>query len=352
MKDLRDYSLLAHNTFGIDARCQRFLEFSSVEEAQQIVASLTDDDKPLLILGGGSNLLLTGDYHGTVLHSAIKGIRVLDGEEVKKLQDGEASGFSEEVVFLECGSGEVFDDVVAFSVAHDYHGAENLSIIPGEVGASAIQNIGAYGVEAKDIIYKVEAVEIATGKVVTFDNADCDYSYRQSKFKHEWRDKYLVTHVVYRLSRTFTPDLDYGNIRASLAAKHIDEPTAQQLRDVIMEIRNAKLPDPKIQGNAGSFFMNPIVEKAKYEELAAIYSNMPHYTVDADHEKIPAGWMIDQCGWKGKSLGKAGVHDKQALVLVNRGGATGADIVHLCKTIQKDVFQKFGIEIHPEVNVR
>lgn len=339
MKDIKNYSLLAHNTFGIEARCHRFLEYSSVEEAQQIVSSLTTEDEPLLILGGGSNLLLTGDYPGTVLHSAIKGIKVLSDKESAS-------------VFLECGSGEVFDDVVAFAVENGYHGAENLSIIPGEVGASAVQNIGAYGVEAKDIIYKVEAVEIATGKLVVFDNADCEYSYRQSKFKHEWRDKYLVTHVIYRLSRTFVPDLDYGNIRSSLEKKGIASPTAQQLREVIIEIRNAKLPDPKVQGNAGSFFMNPIVEKAKYEELASQYLGMPHYTIDAEHEKIPAGWMIDQCGWKGKSLGKAGVHDKQALVLVNRGGATGADIVRLCETIQKDVMEKFGIEIHPEVNIK
>ena len=339
MKDIKNYSLLAHNTFGIEARCHRFLEYSSVEEAQQIVSSLTTEDEPLLILGGGSNLLLTGDYPGTVLHSAIKGIKVLSDKEPA-------------AVFLECGSGEVFDDVVAFAVENGYHGAENLSIIPGEVGASAVQNIGAYGVEAKDIIYKVEAVEIATGKLVVFDNADCEYSYRQSKFKHEWRDKYLVTHVIYRLSRTFVPDLDYGNIRSSLEKKGIASPTAQQLREVIIEIRNAKLPDPKVQGNAGSFFMNPIVEKAKYEELASQYLGMPHYTIDAEHEKIPAGWMIDQCGWKGKSLGKAGVHDKQALVLVNRGGATGADIVRLCETIQKDVKEKFGIEIHPEVNIK
>ena len=346
MKDLKDYSLLAHNTFGIDAKCSRFVEYASVEEAQQLVVSLTEADQPLLILGGGSNLLLTGDYQGTVLHSAIMGIEVMENSSFENQEDEKGS------VFLKCGSGEVFDDVVAYAVEHGYHGAENLSIIPGEVGASAVQNIGAYGVEAKDIIYKVEAVEIATGKVVNFDNADCQYSYRQSKFKHEWRDKYLVTHVIYRLSKTFTPDLDYGNIRTSLAAKHIAEPTAHQLRDVIIEIRNAKLPDPKVEGNAGSFFMNPIVEKAKYDELAAQYPGMPHYTIDAEHEKIPAGWMIDQCGWKGKSLGRAGVHDKQALVLVNRGGATGEEIVKLCETIRKDVFEKFGIEIHPEVNVK
>ena len=351
MKDIRDYSLLAHNTFGIDAKCKRFLEYSSVEEAQQIVAGLTAADQPLLILGGGSNLLLTGDYQGTVLHSAIKGIEVLENGDLAAAEHDDAL-LNPDCVFLNCGSGEVFDDVVAYAVEHGFYGAENLSIIPGEVGASAIQNIGAYGVEAKDIIYKVEAVEIATGKLIVFDNRDCQYSYRQSKFKHEWRDKYLVTHVIYRLSRTFVPDLDYGNIRSSLEKKGIASPTAQQLREVIIEIRNAKLPDPKVQGNAGSFFMNPIVEKAKYEELASQYLGMPHYTIDAEHEKIPAGWMIDQCGWKGKSLGKAGVHDKQALVLVNRGGATGADIVRLCETIQKDVKEKFGIEIHPEVNIK
>ena len=349
MKDIRDYSLLAHNTFGIDAKCKRFLEYSSVEEAQQIVAGLTAADQPLLILGGGSNLLLTGDYEGTVIHSAIKGIEVLDNETLAA--EGENLK-NPDFVFLTCGSGEVFDDVVAYAVEHGYHGAENLSIIPGEVGASAVQNIGAYGVEAKDIIYKVEAVEIATGKLVVFDNQVCQYSYRQSRFKHEWKDKYLVTHVIYRLSKHFVPDLDYGNIRTSLVAKGIENPTAQQLRDVIIEIRNAKLPDPKVQGNAGSFFMNPIVQKAKYEELAALYPGIPHYTIDAEHEKIPAGWMIDQCGWKGQSLGRAGVHDKQALVLVNRGGATGEEIVNLCETIRKDVKQKFGIDIHPEVNVK
>ena len=351
MKDIRNYSLLAHNTFGIDAKCKRFVEYASVEEAQQVVASLTEADKPLLVLGGGSNLLLTGDYPATVLHSAIHGIEVLDNEKLADTEHDESLR-NPDLVFLRCGSGEVFDDVVAYAVEHGYHGAENLCIIPGEVGASAVQNIGAYGVEAKDIIYKVEAVEIATGKVVVFDNADCQYSYRQSKFKHEWRDKYLVTHVVYRLIKAFVPDLDYGNIRASLAAKGIEHPTAQQLRDIIIEIRNAKLPDPAVQGNAGSFFMNPIVDKAKYEELAAQYPGMPHYTVDASHEKIPAGWMIDQCGWKGKSLGNAGVHDKQALVLVNRGGATGEEIVKLCQTIQYDVKAKFGIEIHPEVNIK
>lgn len=348
MKDFQNYSLLAHNTFGIDAKCKRFLEYDSEDEARQLVAGLSESDKPLLILGGGSNLLLTGDYQGTVVHSAIKGIQVFSSAQECLGMEQEDSA---DEVYLRCGSGETFDDVVAFAVEHGLHGAENLSLIPGEVGASAVQNIGAYGVEAKDIIYKVEAVEIATGRVVAFDNAQCEYGYRQSRFKREWKDKFLITHVVYRLSRTFSPHLDYGNIRSSLAAKGIESPTAGQLREVIIEIRNAKLPDPKVQGNAGSFFMNPVVARAKYEELEKLYPGMPHYTIDEDHEKIPAGWMIDQCGWKGKSLGRAGVHDKQALVLVNRGGATGEEIVSLCEAVRKDVRRKFGIDIHPEVNL-
>ena len=178
---------------------------------------------------------------------------------------------------------------------------------------------------------------------------DCLYGYRQSRFKQEWKNRYLITKVVYEFSSTFEPRLDYGNIRSELERQGITKPTAQQLRQVIIDIRNAKLPDPKIQGNAGSFFMNPVVSRQKYEELASEYPQMPHYTVDAEHEKIPAGWMIDQCGWKGKSLGRAGVHDKQALVLVNLGGATGQEIVDLCETVCRDVKQKFGIDIHPEV---
>lgn len=338
MKDITHYSLLAHNTFGIDAECMRFLEYNTVEEARQVAAELRSSSAPLLIIGGGSNLLLQGDFQGVVVHSAIKGIE-------------EESSEDNASVFLRVGSGEVWDDVVAFAVARDYYGMENLSIIPGEVGASAVQNIGAYGAEAGDIIYKVEAVELSTGNIVAFNKEDCGYAYRQSRFKNEWKNRFLITHVTYRLSKTFTPKLEYGNIRSSLEAQGITSPTAAQVRQTIIDIRNAKLPDPKVTGNGGSFFVNPIVSKEKYEALAAQYPGMPHYTVDEEHEKIPAGWMIEQCGWKGRSLGRAGVHDKQALVLVNRGGATGEEIVRLCDTIRHDVREKFGIDIHPEVNI-
>ncbi len=356
MKDIRNYSLLAHNTFGIEARCRRFLEYETVEEAQAVAAILCEQQEPYLIIGSGSNLLLTQDFDGIVVHSAIKGIENVERLAVSVENSPNIEGRGR---FLICGAGEVWDDVVTYCVAHDLYGAENLSLIPGEVGASAVQNIGAYGAEVKDLIVQVEAVEIATGKVVTFTNEECEYGYRQSKFKHEWKDRYLMTHVTYQLSHTFEPKLDYGNIRDEIKRREArgerredTEITAKLIRDVIIDIRNAKLPDPKVEGNGGSFFMNPVVPKEKYEALAAQYPNMPHYTIDANHEKIPAGWMIDQCGWKGKSLGRAGVHDKQALVLVNRGGATGAEIVCLMETIQRDVKERFGIEIQPEVNIK
>ena len=336
MKDFYDFNLKEHNTFGIDVKCCRFIEFESVDELLQIVNSLTDADKPLLVLGGGSNMLFTADYEGTVLHSAIKGHVAVQ---------------TDEGIMLRCGSGEVWDGIVSLCVSNRMYGAENLSLIPGDVGASAVQNIGAYGAEAKDIILKVEAVDLQTGKMCEFTNEECEYAYRKSKFKGEWRNRFVITYVTYKLSEVFCPCLDYGNIRAELEKRNIKVPTAEQLRNVIIDIRNEKLPDPKVEGNAGSFFMNPVVPKAKYEELVARFGNVPHYSVDDNNEKIPAGWMIDQCGWKGKSLGKAGVHSRQALVLVNRGGAEGKDIVALCDAIKRDVKDKFGIDIVPEVNI-
>ena len=326
-----NYSLLHHNTFGIDAKCRRFLEYASVEEAQEIARQLQE---PYLLIGAGSNLLLTGDFDGTVVHSAVKGIENQPDSRIR------------------CGSGETWDEVVAWCVGHGLYGAENLSLIPGEVGASAVQNIGAYGAEVKDLIASVEAVEIGTGRLCIFSREECQYGYRDSRFKHEWKNKYLITHVVYRLKTDDAqPSTEYGNIRAELDRRGIQTPTAAELREVVIAIREAKLPDPKVTGNAGSFFMNPVVSREKFEALLAQYPQIPHYYIDEQHEKIPAGWMIDQCGWKGKSLGRAGVHDKQALVLVNRGGATGQEIVDLCEAIRNDVRERFGIDIHPEVNI-
>lgn len=315
-----------HNTFGLEAKCERFLEFATVEEAQQVAEIIRKADRPYIIIGGGSNLLLTKDYEGIVVRSDILGIQI-DGDR------------------MTCGSGEVFDEMIEASLMAGLYGLENLSLIPGDVGASAVQNIGAYGVEAKDYIETIEAVEIATGRVVNIQAKDCGYGYRQSRFKQEWKDRFLITHVTYHLSTTFKPHLDYGVL------KQVKDPTPQELRQTIIDIRQAKLPDPKVVGNAGSFFMNPVVSREHYETLAAQYPDMPHYDVSDTQVKIPAGWMIEQCGWKGKSLGRAGVHEKQALVLVNLGGATGQEIVGLCETIRHDVKEKFGIELKPEVNV-
>ena len=314
------------------------MAFDTVAEAQKALPKLASDNERLLILGGGSNLLLTGDFDGTVIHSHIM--------DMEQHDDGE------EHVLLRCGSGLVWDEVVAQCVADGLYGAENLSLIPGEVGASAVQNIGAYGAEVKDLITTVEAVEIGTGRIVHFTNAQCEYAYRQSRFKRDWKNRFFITYVTYRLCRTFVPHLDYGNIKAALAKKGIVMPTPIELRQAIIDIRKAKLPDPKVEGNAGSFFMNPIVQRSKFEALQALYPDMPHYIIDAERVKIPAGWMIEQCGWKGKALGRAGVHHKQALVLVNKGGAEGSDVLALCRRIQADVKAKFGIDIYPEVNIQ
>ncbi len=335
-----NYDLTRHNTFGIKARCKRFIEYTNEEEALQVAAWLREDNDPLLIIGGGSNLLLTRDFPGTVVRADVRGIEADVMDEVDA-----------EHWVVQCGAGERWDDVVAWCVEHECYGAENLSLIPGDVGASVVQNIGAYGVEVKDLMLMIEAVEIESGEVVVFGRADCQYGYRQSRFKQDWKNKYLITRVLFLMERQFTPQLDYGNVRQALEQKGITEPSAAEMRQVVIDIRRGKLPDPDVCGNAGSFFMNPVVERSVYEKLAAQYPEMPHYTVDEEHEKIPAGWMIDQCGWKGKTLGRAGVYDKQALVLVNLGGASGADILQLCQTICKDVYNRFGIELHPEVNI-
>lgn len=348
MKIQQHYSLLHHNTFGMDQQCDEYLEFSSTADAVAASAYIREHaDRPLLILGGGSNLLLTHDFQGIVVSPEQR-------FEVHAEADGKGK------TLLRCWAGCTFDAVVAYAVAHQMYGLENLSLIPGQCGASAVQNIGAYGAEAKDTLTSVEAVEIATGRQVTIPAEECDYAYRQSRFKHEWRDKYLITWVVYRLSSVFSPRLDYGNIRRVLEDDHIavDTLTAQQLRDAIIRIRQAKLPDPAVLGNGGSFFMNPIVDVATFERLKAEHPDLRYFDAPDEqqgsekHYKIPAGWLIDQCGWKGKNLGRAGVYEKQALVLVNLGGATGEDVVALMHAIQADVREKFGLELKPEVNIR
>ncbi len=326
------YSLLSHNTFGIDVSAARFLEYASVEELQQQIAQGAVTT-PFLHIGGGSNLLFTKDYDGLILHSCIEGIEVTEEDE--------------RTVSVRVGAGVVWDDFVAYCVAHGWYGAENLSLIPGEVGAGAVQNIGAYGVEVKDLITAVETVNIQ-GDQRVYSIEECGYAYRNSIFKRPENKSVFITYVRFRLSKEEYYTLDYGTIRQELGK--YPELTLPVVRKVIIDIRESKLPDPKVMGNAGSFFMNPIVPKEKLLVLQQEYPQIPYYELADGQVKIPAGWMIDQCGWKGKSLGPAAVHDKQALVLVNRGGAKGSDIIALSDAVRASVREKFGIDIHPEVN--
>lgn len=334
MKIIRDYSLKRHNTFGMDVRAGRFAEYASVKELQEFLKT-ENNMQPLLHIGGGSNLLFLHDFQGTVLHSAIKGYEV---------EAEDADG-----VTVRVGAGEVWDDFVAYTVSCGWYGAENLSLIPGEVGAAAVQNIGAYGVEVKDLVLRVETLCVSTGEPRNFTNAQCRYAYRQSIFKGELKGRYIVTHVTFRLSRHPSWHLDYGNVRGELE-KSGCELTQENVRNTIIRIRESKLPDPARIGNAGSFFMNPVVTAEQFGRLLARYPDMPHYPAGENAVKIPAGWMIDRCGWKGKSLGRAGVHQQQALVIVNLGGATGEEIVRLADAVAQSVKERFGVEIHPEVN--
>ena len=326
------YSLLSHNTFGIDVSAACFLEYASVDELRGLIGS-GRVTSPYLHIGGGSNLLFTKDYEGTILHSRIGGVEIV--------------AETDDDIVVRVGAGVVWDDFVDYCVHRHWYGVENLSLIPGEVGASAVQNIGAYGVEVKDLIVRVETLNIE-GKEHVYDVTECGYSYRDSIFKRPENKSVFVTYVSFRLSKREHYTLDYGTIRREL--EKYPGVTLDVVRRVIIAIREEKLPDPRVMGNAGSFFMNPIVGREQFEALQAEYPQMPFYEIDTDRVKIPAGWMIDQCGWKGKALGPAAVHDKQALVLVNRGGAKGADVIALSDAVRASVRAKFGIDIHPEVN--
>jgi len=327
-------SLLPYNTFGIDAKADYFVEYDSIADLQAVLQMDIVKQNRILHIGSGSNLLFLKDFEGVVLHSAIKDI----------------TGTREDVdsAYLEVGSGVVWDDLVAYCVLNGLGGIENLSLIPGEVGASAVQNIGAYGVEVQDIILEVNAVEIETATVRTFSNEECHYGYRSSIFKNELKGKYIITSVLFRLDKKPKFKLNYQHLEEEVLK--CGEVNLQNIRQTIIAVRESKLPDPKVLGNAGSFFMNPIIAKTLFVSLQEKYPNIPHYVVSETEEKVPAGWLIDQCGWKGKQIGRAGVHDKQALVLVNLGGATGAEIVHLAEQIQSSVKETFGIELRPEVN--
>lgn len=340
MNETKQCSLLCHNTFGIEVTAKSFIEYDTVDDLSIALSHISHfyAGLPLLHVGEGSNLLFLKNFKGVVLHSRINSI-----EEVSA---------TESEVLLRVGAGMNWDSFVAYCVDRGLSGIENLSLIPGEVGACAVQNIGAYGAEAKNLIVKVECVDLKTGNYHFFSQEECDYGYRKSVFKEQYAGRFAVTYVTFKLHRYFRPNIEYGGIYKELQSRGVllSQLTVADVRNAVIAIRKEKLPDPRQLGNAGSFFMNPIVERDVFETLATRYPSMPYYEQGDGSIKIPAGWMIEQCGWKGKSLGPAAVHDKQALVLVNLGCATGADVQALSNAVCESVKEKFGVEIKPEVN--
>ncbi len=326
-----DYSLLPFNTFGIEAKAANFFEFESEEELLELVAQ--GINSPLLVIGGGSNLLFLKDFDGTILHSRISGVEVVVE--------------SEENVFLRVGSGMKWDDLVKYTIEQGWQGLENLSAIPGEVGASAVQNIGAYGVEAGEFIERVDTISLADGTKHCFSQSDCNFAYRDSIFKREAKGMYVVTYVTFRLRKKPEYKVTYGNLRQRV--EQLGGLSPANISQAVREIRDAKLPNPEELGNAGSFFMNPVVEPSVAETLLKEYPEMPQYKADGGI-KLSAAWLIEQCGWKGKRIGNVGAYENQALVLVNYGGATGQEVIELSDAISLAVKDKFGVQLNKEVN--
>ncbi|MDR2031973.1 MAG: UDP-N-acetylmuramate dehydrogenase [Azoarcus sp.] len=332
----RDADLATLNTFGLPARAEQLLRLKSADDARAFAAARREDDKPCFVLGGGSNLVLRGEPLACVLKVEITGRRKLG-------EDGEA-------VIIEAGAGENWHDFVCWTLAEGWPGLENLSLIPGTVGAAPIQNIGAYGLEMAERFDSLDAIDLLNGETRTFDATACRFGYRESVFKQE-PGRWLVTTVRFRLPRRWRPLVAYGDIGCELAARGIASPTPCQVSDAMVAIRRRKLPDPAELGSAGSFFKNPIVDARQCAALLAAHPALPHYPQPDGREKLAAGWMIEQCGWKGRRLGSVGCHAGQALVLVNHGGASGTDVLRLGARIQDDVAVRFGValEIEPVV---
>ncbi|MEZ4905045.1 MAG: UDP-N-acetylmuramate dehydrogenase [Spirosomataceae bacterium] len=329
-------SLKTYNTFGIDVSARYLVEVDNDEDIQTLLQLPNVQSLPKLILGGGSNLLLTQDFNGLVVKINIKGIQVVKEDQTH--------------VWLRAGAGENWHDFVMYCVERGLGGIENLSLIPGTVGAAPMQNIGAYGLEIKDTFDQLEAVEIATGHKKTFNNETCRFGYRDSIFKNEAKGQYIISSVQFKLSKTPTFQIAYGDIQKTLEQMGVKELTIKAISDAVIKIRRSKLPDPAEIGNAGSFFKNPEIPKKQYDLLKLQYPEIPGYSIDSQAIKVPAGWLIEQCGWKGKRFGNIGVHTRQALVLVNYGGGSGSEIKQLAERIQTSVFEVFGILLHTEVN--
>lgn len=320
------------NTFGITSEAENFFELTTESELKALLSQLSSS-KDYFILGGGSNVVLGRHIQKLIIHNQLKGIKILTEQQTS------------DAVFIQAAAGEVWHDFVAYCISHGWFGLENLALIPGTVGASPVQNIGAYGKEVKDYIFAVNTIHLRTGEYKTFSNTECCFAYRDSIFKHQARD-YLILSVVFRFPTQWQAALNYADLRHQPQLN--EHSSAQDIFDAVVSIRRHKLPDPKVQGNAGSFFKNPIVSAEKYHHLKHNYPELVAYLQENGDYKLAAGWLIDQCGWKGKTVGKVGVHDRQALVLVNKGGATAQDIKELATAIQDNVWEKYGVQIEPE----
>lgn len=329
-----NFSLKDYNTFEIDVKAKKFISITSMEQLREVLVSESD----IFLLSGGSNMLLTKDIDKTVVHVNLKGITILEE--------------SENQVVIEVLAGEDWHQFVLWCVNHDFGGIENLSLIPGNVGTCPIQNIGAYGVEVKDVIESVDAMEISTGKIQTFSNSECEFGYRNSIFKNALKDQLVITKVRFKLTKgAHKPNTSYGAIESELLKHNIENPTIKDISNAVITIRQSKLPDPKEIGNSGSFFKNPVIGTTHFENLKEKYPNIPCYIIDDNSIKVPAGWLIETAGFKGKRFGDAGVHNRQALVLVNYGNASGQEIFELAKQIQSKIKIDFGVELEIEVNV-
>lgn len=336
----QNFFLKEYNTFGIGVYSKYFAEFSSVEELKELVET-TENILPKMILGGGSNILFTKDYEGFILKNNIAGIEVINEDE--------------DFVYVRAGAGVNWHQLVMYCVNNNYSGVENLSLIPGKVGASPMQNIGAYGVEVKDVFYDLNAFHLHEKNIQRFSSKDCEFGYRESVFKKKFKEQFVILHVTYRLKKNPVFNISYGAIEEELSNMKIENLTIKAISDAVIQIRSSKLPDPKIIGNAGSFFKNPVINKLELQRIQtrqlSKHLKIPFYQIDEDHFKIPAGWLIEQCGWKGYRSGDAGCYEKQALVLVNYGSASGKEIFALSARIQASVQEEFGISLEAEVNI-
>lgn len=329
--------LLPLNTFGVPAKARYMATVYDTSGLVELIRNEQYQNLEKLVLGGGSNLLFVDDFPGLILHIGIGGIEV--------------TGQDEQHVWVRAGAGIVWHDLVEYCIRHGYAGIENLSLIPGQVGAAPIQNIGAYGSELKEVFEELQAVDLYSGTIHTFNREQCRFGYRDSVFKNAYRDRFAITQVTLRLNREPEFRTGYGTLRQTLKQMNVEQLTIRAISDAIIQIRRSKLPDPSQTGNAGSFFKNPAVSAEFFEELRQRYPDLPGYTLSAEQVKIPAGWLIDRCGWKGQGTGNAATHKRQALVIVNRGGATGREILDLACRIRRDVEDTFAIRLTPEVRI-